>query len=521
MKSFIAAATAAIFAVNAFGQAEFDRYGIQYRARVPLASMPGTPTSGAGCTGYVSPSGREYAIMGVRNGTVIYDITSPAVPTLINRIAGVSSLWHENASLNAYGYFVTDSSGNGMQIVDLRNVDGGTAPLVSTYTGNGLATVHTIQANPASNTLFLNGSNLAGGGIVMLDASNPAVPVEVGRWSQRYVHDCYPVTFTSGPYAGREIVFACCGGSGLYIIDVTNKANPVTMSSRQYLPSGTYCHSGVLTPDGRYFLVNDEFDEQQGQSPDCSTHIFDVSNLSNPVYLGKFVNPINAIDHNTRWKDGYIQLAAYRQGIRIYDGSNPLALRETGFFDSAPNSSGFDYSGAWGSFIFPSGNSIISDMERGLFVVDPTEAMGLGAVPLSLTMSQGTYSGELSSVRKSDSVTLSMNNIAPAGSRSISGTFAFETTRMPATAANLAVLLRSTGASGQLTIEGHRFTTDSWFTLGTFNLSGDLQTNLNLPLFLISNTGRIEIRLTFTGSAISARTMSVVVDQLVPFVNWP
>jgi len=184
------------------------------------------------------------------------------------------------------------------------------------------------------------------------------------------------------------------------------------MSNLPYLTGSYYTHSGQLTSDNKYFLINDEFDERNSLVPNCSTHIVDVQDLFNPVYKGKFVNPIGVIDHNSQVVGNRLFLAAYRAGLRIYDVSNPLAITEMGSFDTYPYAvgnpsspgSGYEFNGAWGTAIgYPSGNVIISDINRGLFVVDPSEALGLGAPISSEVVTAGQWiSGGVSELRKED-----------------------------------------------------------------------------------------------------------------------
>ncbi len=389
--------------------AQYDANKVRLLAHVPFSSMPGSPSSGAGGSGWVSPNGREYGVMGVRTGAVIYDITNPTAPELMKFIPGSTSLWHENVCMGTYAYLVSDQSGSGVQIVDLSAMDTTrTATLVNTYSGHGLSTVHTIQANPQTNTLYLNGSNR---GCVFLDASNPADPVEVGRWTTKYVHDSLPVNYTSGPYAGKEILFACCGQDGLYILDVTNKAAPVVIGSTRYLLNGTYCHSGTLTPDKKYFLINDEFDENQGSEPDCTTHVINVENLANPVETTTFHNPLRIIDHNSKWQDGYLVLAAYRGGVRIYDPSDPLHMSETGYFDTYGGPDDFSYDGDWGLYTaYPSGNVILTDIDDGFFVVDPSEAKNMGAPIVSYrTSTPPARTFTVKTLRLADGITYSMH----------------------------------------------------------------------------------------------------------------
>jgi hypothetical protein len=69
-----------------------------------------------------------------------------------------------------------------------------------------------------------------------------------------------------------------------------------------------------------------------------------------------------------------------------------------------PEGNGFTYNGDWGVYAyFPSGTVIASDIERGLFVFDPSEAEGKGARLTSYTLIRaGLLSGTLNDVRKSD-----------------------------------------------------------------------------------------------------------------------
>ncbi len=47
--------------------------------------------------GYVSPSGREYAIIGLRHGTAFIEVTDPLNPKVVKTINGGSSIWRDMA----------------------------------------------------------------------------------------------------------------------------------------------------------------------------------------------------------------------------------------------------------------------------------------------------------------------------------------------------------------------------------------------------------------------------------------
>jgi hypothetical protein len=66
-------------------------------------------------------------------------------------------------------------------------------------------------------------------------------------------------------------------------------------------------------------------------------------------------------------------LANYRAGVRIIntaDLNTASTLNEIAFFDTYPASNSAQFNGAWSVYpYFPSGNFIVSDIERGLFVL--------------------------------------------------------------------------------------------------------------------------------------------------------
>lgn len=391
--------------VAALAPAQYDRQGVRLLSQIPLSGFAGSPSAGSAIYGWTSPAGREYAIIGLQNGNAVVDVTNPIAPVVVKHIPGPNSSWHENVTMHGYCYAVSDSGGAiGIQIINLNGADQGSVTLDAIYDGGTakpLSNVHTIQADPTRKRLFANGSNR---GFVIFDASNPTNLVEVGRWTTKYVHDSLIKNYPDG----RQIAFLFCGTAGMYIVDITNPAAIVTLGNTAIYPnagSNTYCHSGALTPDLSKVLINDEFDEYKSLTGSCTTVVIDVTNLALPTKVGAFASGVTTIDHNSHLRDGYLYLSAYKGGVRIYNAANPMSMSEVGYFDTYP--SGTDmlgYAGNWGVYaLFNSGNIILSDMQRGLFVLDPSEAIGLGAPIISLTGGAGVIeSGGILEARKSD-----------------------------------------------------------------------------------------------------------------------
>jgi choice-of-anchor B domain-containing protein len=343
---------------------------------MPLSSFTPTPNSGNSCWGYVSPSSREYALMGLSNQVAVVEITTPASPVIRGSVSHTGSAWCDIKVFGQYAYAVNESGG-GLDVIDLGGVDSGVVTLVQRVTTAGLATSHTIYVNLQSGYLYLAGSNLTGGrlrAVSLADPANPSVGANDYFAAGPYCHEAQVVTYTDGPYAGREIAFTSDGGAGFGIVDVTDKANMFLVSRSTY-PRLAYCHQGWLSDDRQYFYINDESDGVN------ETVMFNVSDLAAPVYLGSYSSGLPATDHNQYIRDGYMYESDYNSGLRVFCLENPVAPLQVGWFDTYPENDNSGFNGTWSNYpFFPSGTVIISDINRGLFIVDPAEAITAGAI---------------------------------------------------------------------------------------------------------------------------------------------
>jgi choice-of-anchor B domain-containing protein len=340
-----------------------------------LARVPGL---GNDCWGYVSPSGREYAIMGERGRTRFIEITDPRNPVVVGEVSHPNCTWSDMKTYSHYAYVVTECGSN-VQIVDMGQIDSGVVSLIGTF---GPGSSHNVAIDTDSGFLYTLGSS-GGATTTVWDLSNPASPARVGSGSLtvNYQHDAQIVTYTSGPYAGKQILFGASEGRGLQIYDVTNKNSPVLLAQRSY-PNVSYCHQGWLSEDRRYFYINDELDEVNHGLPH-RTIIFEVSDLANPRYVGFFSSGLPHTDHNLYVKGDFIYEANYRGGLQIFDACDPENPVMVGYIDTVPGSNAAGFEGAWSTYpYFPSGIVIVNDTVSGLFIVDVTEAIS-GEGPLT------------------------------------------------------------------------------------------------------------------------------------------
>jgi len=373
--------------------ASFPAHNATLLAWLPLADF-GSPDNGNSLWGYTSPSGREYALFGSSNGLHVVEITHPGDPVIVGFINGPDSLWRDVRVRGKYAYAVSEGGG-GIQVIDLGNVDAGQVTLVNTITTGGVSATHTVNVDETSGFLYRCGG--AENGLRIYDLANRAAPVFVGTWADRYVHEAQVKTFTSGPYAGKQLAF-CCGGfntgftnTGLSIVDVTDKANPIHRGQVSW-PGAQYSHQAWLSENGQLLYLNDELDED-GTIP-TKTIMIDVSNIDNPIYKGSFTNGNTAVGHNLYVKGNLIYEANYRSGLRVFDATNPLAPVEVSWFDTDPSGDGATFNGLWNNYpFFQSGVVIGSDIESGLFVLwmgAPLVQLGLVSGAPALLHPSGT-----------------------------------------------------------------------------------------------------------------------------------
>lgn len=384
-------------AKSAAGQI-FDASGVALLSRIPVEDFPGSNTLANDLWGYVSSSGREYALMGLENGTAFVEVSDPEAPVVVGFVPHVGSCCSDIKVYQQYAYVVNEGNvlagASGLQIVDLSNIDAGVVTLVNTFSQSGLKRVHNIAINEESGYAYLIGaqSSTSNGGLFVVDLSDPVNPSFAGAWSDVYVHDAQVVTYTAGPFAGREIAFAYSSiidpmlgliDPRLRIIDVTNKSAMALIGSTTY-PNAGFAHQGWLSEDRNYVYLNDEFDETSIGVP-TTTYVIDVGDLTLPTFVTTFSNGLPSTDHNLTVRGNFIFEANYTSGLRIYKAANPSLIEEVGYFDTYPADDQAGYNGAWSVYAdLPSGNVVVSDIQSGLFVLDPSVAL-CGSLSLFFT----------------------------------------------------------------------------------------------------------------------------------------
>ncbi len=374
---------------------EFPCTGIDMVAHMPLATFSSNPTSANDIWGFVDLNdNREYAIIGLRNGTAVVDVTDGQNPIEIGTVSGLESGWRDvkvlqtyNANAEryqAYAYVSTEASGGGIQIIDLTQLPERIS-LVNTL--QTLSSSHNVyMANTDYQTgvpleglnpyLYIAGANVGGGAFRAYDLTDPVNPSVVATPSTGYIHDGTSLVITDARTAQCKNghnpceLFIDFNENTVDIWDVTDKNDLTRLSSTSY-SRASYTHSGWWSQDKNYIFIQDEGDEQDF-GVNTTLNVLDISDLTSPMAVGTYVGQTRAIDHNGFTLGDKYYMSNYRRGLSILDVSDPINPTDRAFFDTfpVPESNSANFNGAWGTYPYlPSGNILVSDIEYGLFVL--------------------------------------------------------------------------------------------------------------------------------------------------------
>lgn len=314
--------------------------------------------------GYAAPDGTEYALVGVANGTSIVSLANPSDPTEVGFIQGAQSTWRDIKTYGNFAFVTTDQGSDGLLIIDMTN-------LPSSFDSyfwkpqllNGtLETCHNIYIDE-DGWMYLAGCNLNNGAVMIFDVFTDSYnPVFVNNIQGSYAHDVF---------AKGNNMYSSNLTNGLQIFDIANKVD-IQLEGVQTTPFN-FTHNAWSTDDNNFVFTTDEL----ANAPVGS---YDVSNLNDIKEMDQF-RPTNTlgegvIPHNVHVWNNYVIVSYYSDGCIVLDATHPDNLIEVGNFDTfIPTSTGF--SGAWGAYPYlPSGLILISDIESGLFVLQPNYVQG-------------------------------------------------------------------------------------------------------------------------------------------------
>ncbi len=302
---------------------------------------------------------REYALVGVKTGLSIVDVTVPTNPVEIDFIPGANSSWRDIKTNGDFAY-VTNESDGGLLIVDLT-------PLPDTIQqySNYKPVINGFPAMGDSHNLYIDefgfiyvvGATENSGGAIIFDTNvDPWMPPIVGYGPATYTHDVY---------VRNNKMYSSEFGTGQFAIyDVSDKTNVIYLGSANSPATAT--HNAWISDDAQSIFVTDE----TGNAP---VSAFDISDYNNITLVDEFrpqaTLGLGVIPHNGHVLNDFVVTSFYTDGVVVIDGSRPHNMIQVGQYDSWQGGDG-GFSGCWGAYPFlPSGNIIISDINSGLYVL--------------------------------------------------------------------------------------------------------------------------------------------------------
>lgn len=308
--------------------------------------------------GYVDEDGNEYALVGAQKGVSVVDVTDPQNPTEIYWLPGSNSVWRDLKVNGDYAYITTEGN-DGLQIIDLSPLPGGSITNTTNYfgpSGDMWMSAHNLYIDE-NGYGYIFGSSRDEGGVIILDLfTDPMNPIEVGSFEDWYVHD---------GYVESDIMYLAHIYEGFFsMVDVSDKSNPIVLGTKE-TPSN-FAHNIWLSEDGNYVFTTDEVSDAYLAAYNVTdpSNIFEVDRIQSSP--GDAVVP-----HNVHVLGDFLITSYYADGVVIHDISDPSNMVEIGRYDTYPGTS-TSTTGNWGAFpFFPSGTLLVTDIDNGLFILGP------------------------------------------------------------------------------------------------------------------------------------------------------
>lgn len=329
--------------------------------------------------------GRDYAYTGTMDAATMYawDVTDPTNPVITDSVK-VDGRRQNDVKINADATLaIITSEGasnrrNGFTILDIADA---AHPTIITHFTEGLTGgVHNVWIEGDIVYAVHNGTNA----VHIVDISDPANPVNVGRWQvenpARSLHD---IMVLDG------LAYLSYWDDGLVVLDVGAGIKGGTPTEPQFVSQYKYqtrhgaesygnTHHAIRYKN--YVFLGDEIFgcSECVNGPRGHVHVVDVTDIENPIEVATYRVPEAGV-HNLWAEDEKLFVAYYQAGLRVVDISGELRGdlyrqgREIGWY-MTEDAEGLNpnKTDAWGPQPYK-GNIFVSDFSSGLWVVELEE----------------------------------------------------------------------------------------------------------------------------------------------------
>jgi hypothetical protein len=205
--------------------------------------------------------------------------------------------------------------------------------------------------------LYAFGSNVGVGGAVIVDvAADPWNPSVLGVYNTYYLHD---------GFARHDTLYGAALWEDIQVVGVALPSQPVTFAS--FDSPDHFAHNCWLSDDGNTLYTTDEV----ANGFVAAYNVNDLSNVDE-LFRHKVQPGTGLIPHNAHVDGNHLVTSYYTFGCHVLDVEFPELPLLVAYYDTSPQFSGTGYNGAWGAYPYlPSGNILVSDIETGLWVLNP------------------------------------------------------------------------------------------------------------------------------------------------------
>ncbi|MEY3927347.1 MAG: hypothetical protein RJA97_354 [Bacteroidota bacterium] len=363
----LAAFSLLVAAVTAWAQPSNDSLNLQRVGHYPVSQwgpLAASPFCNDVWGYYDSATAKEFALVGNRNGTLVADVTNPAAVTNSLWVPGANSIWRDIKTWSHYAYAVHDvpagnSASNGLLIINLDSMTHKFVRLSVPMPGGATDTLrraHNLWIDEEGK-LYAFGSNVGVGGAVIVDvAADPWNPSVLGVYNTYYLHD---------GFARHDTLYGAALWEDIQVVGVALPSQPVTFAS--FDSPDHFAHNCWLSDDGNTLYTTDEV----ANGFVAAYNVNDLSNVDE-LFRHKVQPGTGLIPHNAHVDGNHLVTSYYTFGCHVLDVEFPELPVLVAYYDTSPQFSGTGYNGAWGAYPYlPSGNILVSDIETGLWVLDP------------------------------------------------------------------------------------------------------------------------------------------------------
>ncbi len=356
-----------VAAVTAWAQPSNDSLNLQRVGHYPVSQwgpLAASPFCNDVWGYYDSATAKEFALVGNRNGTLVADVTNPAAVTNSLWVPGANSIWRDIKTWSHYAYAVHDvpagnSASNGLLIINLDSMTHKFVRLSVPMPGGATDTLrraHNLWIDEEGK-LYAFGSNVGVGGAVIVDvATDPWNPSVLGVYNTYYLHD---------GFARHDTLYGAALWEDIQVVGVALPSQPVTFAS--FDSPDHFAHNCWLSDDGNTLYTTDEV----ANGFVAAYNVNDLSNVDE-LFRHKVQPGTGLIPHNAHVDGNHLVTSYYTFGCHVLDVEFPELPVLVAYYDTSPQFSGTGYNGAWGAYPYlPSGNILVSDIETGLWVLDP------------------------------------------------------------------------------------------------------------------------------------------------------